>query len=289
MLNYPKLKAFQFPVVEQEYVDKDAFLYALGLGLGSDPLDIGNLRYVYEGEPKVIPTFASVLGMPGAWMRNHPELGITAEHLVHGEHHMRFHRPLPISGKVSVQSEIGRVVDKGQSKGGLIELIRTVRDHKSADLLVTSRYVLFCRTDGGFKESSGFGDDPSEPLSPTPEDRPHAQMEWRTRPDAALIYRLSGDRNPLHADPAVASRAGFERPILHGLATFGIACASLIRMFCANDPAKVLSMAGRFSAPVYPGDVLEVKGWESAGQLAFQVALPDRKLVAISNGVAILT
>ena len=286
MLDYRGLKAFSFPVVVQEYDERDALLYALALGLGADPLDPRGLRYVYERDAQVLPTFSAVLGAPGMWTREHPELGIAYEQMVHGEHRIQFHRPLPLKAKITGRSRIGRVVDKGVGRGAIVEVIRTVHDSSTDDLLATMDYLLFCRGDGGFSAEGQASDAPREPLTPTPESDFNLSVEWQTRPDAALIYRLAGDMNSLHADPEVAARAGFRQPILHGLATFAMAGAALLRAFCDNDSARLLSLACRFSAPVYPGELLQIQAWIQDHRIAFRVRVPERNVFALTHGSA---
>ncbi|MEO9229080.1 MAG: MaoC/PaaZ C-terminal domain-containing protein [Devosia sp.] len=286
MLDFDRLKRFQFPPVVQNYVARDVFLYALAVGAGADPLDSARLRYVSEKDAQMLPTFAAVLGAPGMWTRDHPELGIAYEQMVHGEQRIRFHRPLQVEASVVAQNRIGRIVDKGEGKGALVEVIRELADASDGQPLATLTYVLFCRADGGFSQHAARTDGPGEPLPSTPATEPHACINWPTRTDAALLYRLTGDRNPLHADPEVASRAGFKQPILHGLATYGMAGCALLRMFAGDDPARLAALSCRFSAPVYPGDVLRIEAWRHPAGAAFRVLVPDRGVTVLSHGVA---
>ena len=193
-------------------------LYALGVGLGHDPINEDELAFVYEKNLKVLPTMAAVLGYVGFWARD-LDTGIDWVKLVNGEQGFVLHRPLKPDGVVIGHQRITEVVDKGAGKGALVYTERKITDKASGELIATVTQTSFCRGDGG------FGGPPREtpPPHPIPERAPDAVCDLGTRPEAALIYRLSGDRNPLHADPAVAKAAGFERPILHGLATFGVA------------------------------------------------------------------
>ena len=288
MLNYEKLKAFRFPPVNQAYGDREVFLYALALGVGADPLNETNLRYVYERKPRVLPTFAAILGAPGMWTRENPDLGIDFEKMVHGEQRIRFHRPLPISASVVGRNQIGRVVDKGAGKGALVEVIRSVHDTRTDELLATLEYVLFCRADGGFSDQDlGATGDAAGPPLEAPRDRaPDIELDWAPRADAALLYRLCGDRNLIHADPEVAARAGFKQPILHGLATYGIAGAAIIRLFCEGETDGLASLSCRFSSPVFPGETLRIQAWRLTDHVAFRVQVPERGVTAISHGRA---
>lgn len=286
MLDPTRLKAFRFPVVEQSYTDRDALLYALALGVAGDPVDPTGLRFAHEESGAVLPTFAAVLGAPGMWTREYPELGIGYAQMVHGEQRMRFHRPLPLAATVRGESRIGRVVDKGAGKGALVEVLRDVRDAADGALLASMAYLLFCRADGGFSAGGAAGDAPGEALPAVPGRPPEQVQDWPTRPDAALLYRLTGDRNDLHALPAVAARGGFPRPILHGLATYGMAGAALLRQHGGNRPERLAALACRFSAPVYPGEALRTESWRDGERVAFQVVVPARGVVAISHGHA---
>ena len=286
MIDYKKLKQFRFPAVEQEYADHDTFLYALAVGVGQNPTDAEALKFVYERDSRVLPSFATVLGALGMWTAAHPELGIDYEQMVHGEQRVTFHRPFPSSATIVGQSAIARVVDKGAGKGALVHVSRTIKDKASDELFATIEYVLFCRADGGFGATGSSSDEPGDALAPTPVSAPEFEVPWETRPETALLYRLTGDRNALHADPTVAARAGFRQPILHGLATYGVACAALLRTFCANEPARLKSMACRFSSPVFPGENLILQAWRAGQNVAFRVLVPQRNVVAISFGNA---
>ena len=240
------------PVIEQTLHWRDCALYALGLGVGLDPLDDGDLRYLDETRLLVQPTMANVMGYPGFWMRE-PRFGIDATKTVHGEHALRLHRPLPSSGVVRGTSRITRLVDKGAGKGALVYVERKIVDTASGALLATVNQTVFCRADGGFG-----GNAEAVPAHPMPERAPDDTITLPTSQQAALIYRLSGDFNPLHSDPATARAAGFARPILHGLATFGVVGHGLVKRLCGGHPGALQAMGGRFSAPVFPGETLRL-------------------------------
>jgi acyl dehydratase len=288
-LDYAKLKAWSFNDVEQTYGEKDSMLYALGLGLGCDPLDEQQLSFVYEKHLKALPTMAVVLGYPGFWIKD-PASGIDWVKIVHGEQSLKMHRPLPVKGTVIGRSRILALVDKGRDKGALVVQERTLHDKKSGELLATIDHVTFCRGDGGFSElpdNGPKGGDPPPPARPaTPDSAPDATCDLPTLPQAALIYRLCADANPLHAEPAVAKAAGFPRPILHGLATYGVAGHAILKTYCNYEPARLKSLGVRFSAPVYPGETIRTEMWRRGNALQFRARVLERDLVVLSHGTA---
>jgi acyl dehydratase len=281
---YDKLIALNIPEVEHSYTEKDAILYALGLGLGQDPVNADELAFVYEKKLKVLPTFAVMLGYPGFWARD-LDSGIDWVRLVHGEQALTIHRPLAPRGTVTGKTRVVDVIDKGAGKGALVLSERKVVDRASGAPVATLRQTTFCRGDGG------FGGPPREAPPPhqLPERAPDLICDLRTRPEAALVYRLSGDPNPLHVDPDVAKAAGFPRPILHGLATFGIAGHALLRSLCDYDPARLVGLAGRFSAPVFPGETIRTEIWRDGAVVGFRARVVERDIVAINNGRAEVT
>jgi acyl dehydratase len=278
-LNPEQLLAARIPEIEQRYGWRDCALYSLGIGIGLDPLDESDLPFVDENRLKVHPAMANVLGYPGFWQQD-PAFGLDASKIVHGEHAMRLHRPLPVDGHVRGVSRITDLVDKGEGRGALVFVERQITDADSGELLATVNQTVFARGDGGF-------DGPARtlpPPRPVPQGRPDTVVQARTSPQSALIYRLSGDLNPLHANPAAARAAGFERPILHGLATFGLTCHALMKALCGSDPGQVRSMSGRFSAPVFPGDTLSVEIWREQAGATFRATVAERGAVVFNNG-----
>lgn len=286
MIDYEKTKAWRSGEIRQAYTARDTILYALGLGLGSDPMDERQLRYVYEKGLVALPTMAAVLASPGAWMRDRKELGIDFLKLVHGEQGVTLHQPLAASATVVGESRVVRIVDKGEAKGAVMHVEKTLRDAATGDLVVTAEQVLFLRGDGGF--SSGQGGDAAAPaLAAVPDGVPDAVLELPTRPEAALVYRLSGDLNPLHVEPAVAARAGFARPILHGLATWGVAGRGLVQLFCDDEPSCLREIRARLTSPVFPGETLVLECWRTGtGTVAFRAKLKERGVIALNNGYA---
>ena len=286
MIDYDKTRAWCSGDVRHSYTSRDTILYALGIGIGADPLDSRQLRFTFEKDLVVLPTIACVLASPGFWMRDRAELGIDFLKLVHGEQSVIVHAPLPSSGTLVGRSQVTRIVDKGEGKGAILYVEKTLSDAVNEQLLATTEQVLFLRGDGGFSARGG-GDLAAPALAPPPERAPDLVTDMPTRPDAALLYRLSGDLNPLHADPAIAMRAGFQRPILHGLATYGLACHGIVREFCGYDPARLKAIRARLSSPVYPGETIRLECWEGAdGAIAFRGRVAEREVVVLSHGTA---
>lgn len=289
-IDYQRLKARTFAPVRQAYTARDTMLYALSLGLGADPLDERALPFVYEGAPgglRVLPSFSAVLGYPGFWAKD-PDSGLDWVRLLHGEQRLTVHRPLPAAGTVVGHSRITHITDKGEGKGAILVTERRVADEADVPY-ATLQQVSFCRGDGGY--SRLLGGQPSDEALPalpaTPEDRaPDCVDDQPTRPEAALLYRLLADDNPLHADPAVARAAGFERPILHGLASYALAGRALVRQCAGDDPARLRSLDLRFASPVYPGETLRTEIWVSGNLLQFRARVLERDKVVLSHGRA---
>jgi acyl dehydratase len=280
-LNAEKLLTLDIPPVEHAYGPRDCIIYALGLGLGQNPLNEAELAFVYEKDLKVLPTFALVQGYSAYWLRR-PELGITWTHVVHGEQGLALYRPVKPQGTVIGRTRILDVVDKGVGRGALVYSRRDIVDKSTGNLLATLTQTSFCRADGG------FGGEKREQPAPhaIPGRAPDIVCDLPTRPEMALIYRLSGDINALHVDPDFARAGGYPRPILHGLATFGVAGHALLKSVCGYDPAKLTAMAGRFSAPVYPGETVRTEIWRDGAVLSFRARVIERDVVAINNGRA---
>ena len=278
---YEKLLALKIPDVEHDYGPKDCILYALGLGLGYDPMNEDELAFVYEKNLKALPTFALVQGYTPYWLRN-PDSGVNWTKVVHGEQGFVLHKPVTPQGSVIGRTRVVEVVDKGDGKGALVFSERQVIDKASGELLATLKQTTFCRADGGF----GGPKRDTPPPHPLPERAPDVVCDLPTRPEMALIYRLSGDINPLHAEPEFAKAAGFPRPILHGLATFGVAGHALLKSVCGYDPARLTAMAGRFSAPVFPGETIRTEMWRDGDVVSFRARVVERDVVAINNGRA---
>jgi acyl dehydratase len=278
---YVKLMALDIPAAEHTYTAKDCMLYALGVGLGHDPMNQDELPFVYEKNLKVLPTMAAVLGYVGFWARDR-DTGIDWVRIVNGEQGVTLHRPLAGQGTVIGRQRIVEVVDKGAGKGALVFSERKVTDKATGDLIATVTQTTFCRADGGFGGPPRATPEPH----PIPSRGPDAVCDLGTRPEAALIYRLTGDRNPLHAEPAIARQAGYPRPIMHGLGNFGVAGHAVLKTLCDYDPNRLVSFACRFSAPVFPGETIRTEMWRDGAVVSFRSRVVERDVVAINNGRA---
>lgn len=264
--------------------DRDVILYHIGIGMGRDPLDQSELAFVNEAneeasELKVVPTFASV----AAWGASPGHIDTNPLLSVDGERTITFGKPLRSKGNIVVDADILGAYDKGPGKGAIIDRRFVIRDEQGDEVanIVATR---FARGDGGFGGPPGPRREPHQVPSRTPD----FSLDFVTDPNQALIYRLCGDRNPLHSDPAFAQRAGFERPILHGLCTYGITCRAVLQTYADFDPKAFRSHGARFSAPVYPGDTVTVDLWEDTRVVSFEARVKARKSTVIKNGKAVL-
>jgi acyl dehydratase len=291
---YPDI--LEQPPVTQDfsYGDKDVILYALGIGLGADPLNADELPFVYESELRVVPTAVTVLANAGSSRPSpapgspdgNPSLRASSLNflmLVHGEHKIELHRPLPAHGSFSADTQTIGAYDKGKDKGALV-IHETVWKDEDGQKVATTTMTNFARGDGGFGGPSHGAPEPHV----TPTRAPDVSLDIATRPDQALIYRLNGDRNPLHADPDSARRSGFPRPILHGLCTYGITCRAVLQAMTGYDPEEIVSHQARFSAPVFPGDTLTIDLWRDGAEVSFEARVRERDAVVIRNGLTIL-
>jgi acyl dehydratase len=263
---------------EFSYADRDTMLYALGVGMGANPLDRNELPFVYENGLKVMPTQATVI----AWGAGRTlETGINFMMVVHGEQRLTVHKPLPDRATILADWRITDVVDKGAGKGAVLVAETIIRDKASGEKLVTLVSSTFARADGGFGGPAAGGPEPH----PTPTRAPDAELALPTRPDQALIYRLSGDRNPLHSDPDFAKAAGFDRPILHGLCSYGITCRAVLQTYCNFDPTLIRGHDVRFSAPVFPGETIVTRMWKDTNIVSFEAGVKERPgVTVIKNG-----
>jgi acyl dehydratase len=277
------LAAHRFAPKRLSYSTKDTILYALSVGVGDDPTDSRQLRFSYEQGLVALPTMAAVLAHPGAWIAD-PVFKVNFLKLLHGEQNLTVHRTLPPEGEIEANYRVAGVVDKGADKGALVYFEKVLSDARSGEKLCTVSSTLFLRADGG---CGGFGTAPpplpAEPLAPA-----SFAADLKTAVGAALLYRLNGDLNPIHVDPAAATKAGFERPILHGLCTYGVVGYLLTRSVCGNEPGRLRSLGARFSAPVYPGETIRVEGQRVANGVHFRALVPSRAEVVLSQGFAAL-
>lgn len=282
VLDYQTVMNWTFDEVEQSYTARDTILYALGLGYGQDPTDADELQFLLEDRLVAMPTMSVVLGGPGAWMTD-PRTGIEWIKSLHGEQGLRIYKPLPREGRVIGRNRVTDVIDKGEGRGALLMMERDIVDADTGDLIATRTSTSFLRGDGGCGAPAK-----AQPVPHVLPDRtPDISHVLTSRPEAALIYRLSGDWNPIHADPEKARKAGFERPIIHGLCTYGMIGRALISTICDKDPGALREFGGRFSAPAYPGEAMQVDIWdEGDGQFGFQASIPARDTVIFKNGLA---
>ena len=275
-LNVDYVRGLELAPVTCRLTDRDAMLYALSIGLSADPLDAGELCYTYERDLKAFATQPLVLGHPGPWMRD-ARANIDYSKIVHGSQRLELFAPLPVNRPlVSVNRVVG-LEDKGE-KGAVITLRREIRDAETDTLYSRAESASFARTGGGF----GLSENPCTPFQPLPARPADACVEMPTPANLALLYRLNMDRNPLHADPQVAAKAGFDRPILHGLASFGLAAVALTR----HSGRELRAIEARFSKPVFPGETISVDIWEEGETLAFRARIAARDVVVLDMGRA---
>ena len=271
---YPSLVGKELPPLEYTYTSKDVILYALGIGAGSDPRE---LKFVYENELEVLPTYGvippfgalmAIVGMEG--------MDFNLAMLLHGEQYLELYRPIPVEGTFTSYPTISGIYDKG--KGALVE-IDVVSKNINNEAIFMNKFSTFIRGEGGFGGERG-----PEPGFEPPERKPDRVVEMKTLPQQALLYRLSGDVNPLHVDPGFAAVGGFEQPILHGLCTFGFAGRAVLHEFCSDDPAKFKAIKVRFSRHVYPGETIVTEMWqEKPDQVILRCKTAERGDYCLTN------
>lgn len=280
-LDYDALMTHEFEELVHTYTTSDTALYALGVGLGHDPVDEAQLRFVYEKDMLALPTMATVLAASGFWLKE-SWTGVDWVQVLHGEQGLRLHGVLPPAATVKSQTRVTEIIDKGPGKGAFIYYDREISDVSTGDLLCTLTSTTIARGDGGFGGPTGA----SKPVHPIPKRDPDVICDLPTLPQTALVYRLSGDFNPLHAEPSVARDAGFERPILHGLCTLGVVGHAILKTCCDYDPARFKSLDLRFSAPVYPGETIRTEMWRDNGVVSFRARTVERDVLVLNNGHA---
>ena len=259
------------------YRGRDVMLYALGVGLGGDPMDMDELAYVSEHAGlKTLPTFASMIIPETALARS----GCDMRRILHRSQSLELLRPLPASGEMIARQRIVSIVDRGAGVGAEIELETELRRRRDDEVVCQALSRIIARGDGGF----GGSQVPKRPRHRIPQRDPDLVCDLPTRPDQALLFRLCGDLNPLHADPATAIAAGFDRPILHGRCTHGIACHAVLKTVCGYDFTLIAGFDVRFTAPVYPGDLITTEMWQDGNVVSFRCRVRDRDAVVINNG-----
>ena len=280
-IDYEKIMSLETKNQEFSYSDRETMLYGLGIGFGKDPLNDEELKFVYERDIKTVPSMATVVSWGAGNMR---ESGINYLLVLHGEQRLKMYEPLPHSADILVDSSVKGVFDKGKEKGALIVTETDIKLKENENLLCTLSSTTFARGDGGF---GGPSDGAPEPHL-IPERKPDDQFSADTEPNQALIYRLSGDRNPLHSDPEIAKAAGFDVPILHGLCTYGTACRTIISNVCDYDSTLIEEFNVRFSSPVYPGEKISTEIWKDDNVISFRCWVRDRNVMVLNNGKCVI-
>ena len=284
MKNHAKLVGQTIDEQETKLTFKDTILYALSLGYGENPDQEEHLKYVYEEDLHTLPGISMVLAYPGFWMQS-PEYGFDWRQVLHAEESFKIHQEIPAEANLYGKTTIEKVVDRGKNKGCFVYSRKELFLDDKKTLLATVISNTLARGDGGFSGDNGNSGEKSVAKA-IPDRKADFSDRVTTMPQSALIYRLCGDLNPLHADPAIAKIGGFSAPILHGRCTMGIAMRSIIKSVCSDDAVKLKSMQVRFSAPFYPGETLQTEIWDHEGELLFKSTCVNRDLVVLSNGVA---
>ena len=278
-IKYPDILDIKSTGVAFEWSDKDVMLYALGIGMGADPLDIDELQFVSEKALKVMPTFATIIARAG----DPQNVPLNRRLVLDGGRDLTIHRPLPVSARVILDGRIVDVADKGE-KGAIVTREVTIRDAQDNGEYASLITHVVARGDGGFG-----GSPTSRRTAPEmPARAADVHVALPTRADQALLYRLCGDRNPLHSDPEVARSAGFDRPILHGLCTYGICCRAIVQSICDYDPARLRRFVASFSAPTIPGETVGVDIWREGSELFFEARAIERGARVVKNGYALI-
>ncbi len=258
--------------------DEDrVILYHLGLGAGSPPTDPGELSYTYEGDLSVLPSFGTIAAYSSmGTIASARGVDINWALLLHGEQDLEIRQPIPRSGEVTSQPRIAHIYDKGRAALVVVEVTST--DQKTGEVLFINRSSLFIRGEGGWGGSPG-----PKASNQSPSREPDHTIRSPTLPQQALLYRLSGDKNPLHADPAFAALGGFDRPILHGLCTYGVVCKAAVDTVLGGDPARARRYRARFAGVVFPGETVTTHMWEEGDKVLLEAVVEDRNAIVLSN------
>ncbi|MDB5582436.1 MAG: hypothetical protein JWR80_7612 [Bradyrhizobium sp.] len=280
-IDFERLRDWSFPEQRHSFARRDTMLYALGVGLGVPADDRAQLPFLFEPELQALPTMAVILGYRGFWLRD-PDTGVDWQKVLHGEQSISLFAPLPVQGEVITRQYVSALIDKGEERGAILTLTREVLD-TDANLLARIEHLSILRGDGGFGRSFGSAESPR----PVPDRPADLVVDLPMSERAALIYRLSGDYNPLHIDPDVARAAGFPRPIVHGLCTFGLAGHAVLRGYALYRADRLRALSGRFSSPVFPGETIRTEMWdEGDGRIALRSRSVERDKIVFDRGWA---
>lgn len=281
-MNLQHVIARRFEPTYQAWDWRDAALYALGLGMGDNPLDEDELAYVYEGrDQSAVPSMCVTLGWPPLWIAE-PQTGIAWTQALHGEQRIELHGPVPVGGSIRADHHVSAVADKGRARGAVLYFDTDLFDTTTGERLASLRATEFLRGDGG---CGSHGTPPSELAPLDIELQPTVSIEYRTFGQAALLYRLvSRDYMPIHADPVIAGDAGFDRPISHGLNTMGLACRAILKHFVPRRPELIRTLSVRFVSPAFPGDTIRVEMFRAADIIRFRAWAVERQVLVLDRG-----
>lgn len=280
VLDTERLLRYAVPDAHDLYDPRDTILYALGTGAGlADHVD--ELHMVFERNLKALPSMAFVLGTPGFWLMD-PATGLDWPRVLHGEQSLVLHRPLDVDEELVGSTRIGEIADKGPGKPALFRAYRTLKD-MGGNVVAELSELWVVRDAGGF---GGARTLPGPPPMAMPQTPPQFALDLPTSRQQALVYRLSGDRNPLHVVPETARSAGFDQPILHGLSTLGLVTRALVHIHCGSNPSRLSSISARFTAPVIPGETVQTQTWQDGDAIMFRAIVPERGVVVIDGGRA---
>jgi acyl dehydratase len=280
-LNYQRLLAHRPADIDASYTERDCIFYALAIGIGMDPLDPGQLKFVYEKNLAAFPTLATTLGWMGRL--TNPQFGIDERMTVLADVKVVVHQPLAPAARLRSRPRVKEVIDKGAGNAAIIQFTRDLLAEDDS-LVATVENSTMARKQGGF--GGAVTESPAPP--PIPEREPDALCDLPTPPNLALLHRLLGDTNPLHADPERAKVAGFPRPILHGMASFGVAAHAVLRSEASYAPERLASIEARFARPIFPGETIRTEIWRDGSAIAFRCRTVERGEIAINNGRALL-